>query len=282
MFLVTDRTGRFSPLKATTLAILLAPFAWILYRAGAHDLGPLPVKEALHMAGDWALRFLIATLAMTPAQRIFNWPKLALIRRMAGVGTFCYAALHFVLYIAYSKFDVGFVASEIVYRFYLLIGFVALLGLSALAATSTDAMVRKLGAKWKKLHQLVYGISVLALLHAFIQYKLDATPAALMAGFFLLFMVYRFAIKRRVAWTPAVLAGCAALGAAAAAAAEFAWYRLATGVDPVRVLKANFVVMHGIRPAVWVLIAGLAVAAVYAIKKSAPRLASATSRSPAR
>jgi methionine sulfoxide reductase heme-binding subunit len=280
MFLVTDRTGRFSPLKAATLAILLAPFAWLLYRAGAHDLGPLPVKEALHVAGDWTLRFLVATLALTPAQRIFNWPKLALVRRMAGVGTFCYAALHFALYFAYSKFDLVFVASEIVLRVYLLIGFVALIGLSALAATSTDAMVRKLGPRWKRLHQLVYGISVLALLHAFIQYKLDATPAALMAGFFLLFMIYRGAIKRRIVWTPAVLAACAALGAVAAAATEFAWYGLATGVNPVRVLQANLVFMHGIRPAVWVLIAGLAVAAVYAIKKAAPR--AVTSQSPAR
>jgi methionine sulfoxide reductase heme-binding subunit len=282
MFLVTDRAGRFSPLKAATLAILLAPFAWLLYRTGAHDLGPLPVKEALHVAGDWALRFLVATLALTPAQRIFNWPKLALIRRMAGVGTFCYAALHFTLYIAYSKFDLVFVASEIAFRVYLLIGFAALLGLSALAGTSTDAMVRKLGAKWKRLHQLVYGIAIFALLHAFIQYKLDATPAALMAGFFLLFMIYRVVIKRRMAWTPAVLAGCAALGALAAAATEFAWYRLATGVDPVRVLKANLVFAHGIRPAVWVLIAGLAVAAALTLKKYAPRVPAATSRSPAR
>src|SRR5512139_1796005 len=152
----TDRTGRFSPLKSFVLLLLLLPALHLGYRYLTNDLGPLPVKEALLVCGLWAVRFLIATLALTPAQRIFNWPKLALVRRMTGVAAGTYAIAHFLLYIANEKFKLAFVASEIALRIYLTIGFVGLVGLCLLTATSTDAAVRKLGPRWKQLHRLVY------------------------------------------------------------------------------------------------------------------------------
>ena len=103
--------------------------------------------------------FLMISLAVTPLRRIARFNQLVDVRRMIGVGAFVYAAAHISLYVADQMFDLWKVASEIVLRLYLTIGFVALLGLAALAATSTDGMVRRLGGKrWQRLHQAIYGI----------------------------------------------------------------------------------------------------------------------------
>ena len=264
---ITDRTGRFSWLKTATLAGLLAPAAYLGYRYATHDLGPLPVKETLLVCGLWAIRFLVLTLVLTPAMRIVNWPKLALVRRMTGIAAFAYAAAHVSLYVVMSKFDWGFVASEIFSRFYLTIGFATLTGLAILAATSTDGAVRALGRRWKQLHRLVYGLAALALWHFFLQSKIDVTQATLMAGLFLLLMIYRVAISRRLALSMPVLAACAVIAAVLTAGLELAWYGLATGVDPWRIAAANLKLSYGIRPAVAVLLAGLAVTPLPALRK---------------
>lgn len=268
MALWTDRSGRFSWLKTSVLVLVLIPAVLTAYALWQNDLGPLPYKEALHRIGDWTIRFLVLTLALTPLQRILGWPKLALIRRMLGVTTFAYALAHLCLYVVNEKFDLAFVASEIAKRFYLTIGFTALVGLCLLAATSTDWAVRKLGRNWKRLHLIVYGIAALALFHYFIQSKIDVSQAVLWTGFFLLLMSYRVAIKMRLPLTPFVLLGCALAAALLTAAVEFAWYGLATGVDPFRVLKANLVFAYGLRPAWIVLITGLAVAILPWLKQA--------------
>ncbi len=276
----TDRSGRFSALKTAVLILALLPALYYAIELWQNNLGPLPYKEALHRIGDWTVRFLIVTLALTPLQRILMWPKLALIRRMLGVTTFAYALTHFSLYIANEKFDLVFVASEIAKRIYLTIGFTALIGLSLLAATSTDWALRKLGRNWKRLHMIVYAIAVLALLHYYMQSKIDVSQAVMWSGFFILLMIYRIALKFRFALTPLVLAACAVAAALMSAFVEFAWYGLATGVDPFRVLKANLVFAYGLRPAWIVLIAGLVAALLPWIK---PAYAAATARlSPAR
>jgi sulfoxide reductase heme-binding subunit YedZ len=273
---LTDRAGRFSWLKALTLAGLSMPAIYLAYRYWTFGLGPLPVKEALLQCGLWAVRFLIITLALTPAQRILNWPKLALVRRMTGIGAFSYAAMHFTLFIINSKFDLGFVASEILLRFYLTIGFVALFGFSLLAATSTDWAVRKLGRRWKQLHRIVYGIALLALLHFFLQSKIDVSQATMMAGFFFTLMIYRLVMRRRIPLSAVVLSLCAVAGSLTTALAEFAWYRLATGVDAWRIVKANFMLGYGLRPAVIVLLTGLGVAALPLLRGLWAKLASRT------
>lgn len=254
---ITDRQGRFSPLKTATLALALLPALVISYWFLTDQLGPLAVKAALRLVGDWTIRFLVITLALTPLQRVLNWPRIALIRRMLGVTAFAYALAHLLLYIANVKYDLVFVATEIALRIYLTIGFVTLLGLSLLAATSFDAAVRKLGRKWKLLHQSVYGLAVLGLLHYFIQTKADVSPATLMAGFYFLLMIYRVFINRRIALRPVVLAASAGLAGLLTVITEFAWYGLATGIDPWRIAKANFLFTFGLRPAIIVMLAGL-------------------------
>ena len=264
---ITDRAGRFSALKTVTLAALATPALWLAYRAVTHDLGPLAVKEALLVLGLWAVRLLLVTLVLTPAQRFLNLPRLALVRRMTGVAAFAYAAGHLLLYIVMEKFNLIFVASEIALRIYLTIGFAAVLGLAVLAATSTDAMVRRLGKRWKPLHKLIYVIAPLAVLHFFMQSKIDASEATLMAGLFALLMIYRLLISRKLQPSLLVMSAAALLGAVATAAIEFAWYGLATGVDPWIVAKANVMVSLGLRPAPLVLLAGLAVAVIVALRR---------------
>jgi methionine sulfoxide reductase heme-binding subunit len=262
MMIWNDRQGRFSPLKTATLALAVAPAIVIAYWFFTGALLPLSIKNAIHLVGDWAVRFLILTLALTPLQRIFNYPKIALVRRMLGVTAFAYAMSHFILYIININYDLNMLISEITHRFYLTIGFIALLGLSALAATSFDSAVRKLGAKWKTLHRIVYGLAVLALFHYFIQSKLDVSAATLMAGFFILAMTARFMISRRMTLTPLNIAYAAGAATALTMLTEYAWYSFATGVKPYKVFLANFMVGHGLRPAIIILITGLAISAL--------------------
>src|SRR5262249_11469505 len=142
-----------------------------------------PLNDLIHRAGYWALLFVVMSLAITPLRRIGRFAALVDVRRMIGVGAFCYAATHISLFIADKMFDLTKVASEIVLRLYLTIGFVALLGLSALAITSTDGMVRRLGGRrWQRLHQLIYLIVLLALIHFFQQTKADVWVPTFVAG----------------------------------------------------------------------------------------------------
>lgn len=274
----TDRAGKFSPLKTTVFVGLCLPALWLIWSATNSTaagttslLGPRPVTEAIHQTGDWAIRFLWLSLAVTPLRRIANWPKLIVVRRMVGVAALVYALLHFALYTVDLKFDFARVASEIALRFYLTIGFVALLGLATLGATSTDAAIRRLGSKWGRLHSIVYVIGLLAGFHFFIQSKADVYEPTLMAGWFLLLMLYRLAHARGFDITsPWVLGAVAVLAALGTVAIEYAWYALATGVPPGRVLAANLQFSFSIRPAWWVLATGLAVAVLGLIRRKAP------------
>src|SRR5256885_6076125 len=107
-------------------------------------------------------------------RRVLQWPRLILVRRMLGVAASAYGLAHISLYLADLKFDLAKAATEIALRIYLTIGFTALLGLAALAATSTDAMVRRLGARrWQRLHRLIYVIALLAVVHSCVPLELD-------------------------------------------------------------------------------------------------------------
>ncbi len=158
-----------------------------------------------------------------------------------------------------QDFAIGKVVSEIALRFYLTIGFVALLGLIALGVTSTDAMIRRMGGAWNRLHRLVYPIAVLALVHHFLQAKVDVGPAVLMAGAFVLLMAYRTLQKSPIGLSPSALAVTAILGGVVTGAIEVGWYGLFTGVPAGRVLAANLDPTM-LRPAWIVAAGGLAVA----------------------
>ncbi len=298
MPLLHDRAGRFSPLLALTLLGLLAPAAWLAVRALHGDFSggaalpgvppgfgdaagapaapfggaapsafggeqARPITGAIHFTGDWAIRFLLLSLAVTPFRKLLHWPRLVLVRRRIGLAALAYAVLHLALYAADQDFVLTKIVSEIALRIYLAIGFVALIGLVALGATSTDGAVKRMGARnWSRLHKLAYPIAGLALLHFTMQSKLDISDPAWMWGLFLWAMGWRILQNRGDrATSPVWLVWLAVAAALATAFSEAAWYGLATGVDPARVLAANFSVRLGLRPCWIVLLFGLAAAA---------------------
>jgi sulfoxide reductase heme-binding subunit YedZ len=254
-----DRQGRFSWMKALVLAAAPIPGLVTAYWWIDGDLGGRPVTEAIHNTGLWAIRFLMIALAVTPARAVFDRPRLILLRRMLGLTALAYAAAHFSLYIVDQHFSAVAVVTEILKRFYLLIGFIALTTLIALGVTSTDGMIRRMGAWWKRLHYLVYPVAVLALLHYFIQSKANVSEAVVFAGIYLWLMGLRLL---PAAWrpNPAALLGLAVVAGLATAGVEFAWYALATGINPWRVLAVNETLRFGLRPAHIVALGGAGVA----------------------
>ncbi len=260
-----DYSGRLSPLKLTVFAALFVPVGWVAFAYGFGLLGARPLNEAIREIGLWTIRLIFLALAVTPLRQVWQWPRLILVRRMIGVAAFAYVLIHFSLYTASEAFDLAKVASEIVLRFYLTIGFAALLGLAALAATSTDAMVRRLGGKrWQLLHRLVYAIGVLAVIHYCFQAKLDRWQPTIMAGLLLWLLGYRlllwrFGVRGHLAlpW----VAGLGLVAALATALGEAVYFRLAFHAPLMRILDANLSLATGIRPAVIVLAIGLAVTA---------------------
>jgi sulfoxide reductase heme-binding subunit YedZ len=148
--------------KVVVAMVALAPFMWLVWGALRGTLGANPAEALIRSTGDWTLRFLCLTLAVTPARVIANLPPLARMRRMLGLFVYFYAALHLL---AYSWFDMGFelsdIGRDIVKRPFILV-------LTPLAATSFNSAVRALGARrWQALHKAVYLIAVLAVLHFF-------------------------------------------------------------------------------------------------------------------
>lgn len=254
-----DNAGRFSALKAAVFAGLFLPALWLALRAAMNDLGPRPFDILIHETGQWAVYFLLGSLAITPARRILHWPRLILIRRMTGLAAAAYVVMHVFLYIADESFLIGHVAREIVTRIYLTIGFAALTGLLVLSATSTNAMIRRMGAaRWNALHRIVYSIGVLAIVHYLMQSKLDIYSASLTGGLLIWLLAYRAAIAKLGTMNLARLAGLAIVAALATALGEALWFSAMTGISGWRVLAANLDVHVMLRPAWWVLMAGLA------------------------
>ncbi len=231
----------------------------------AEGFGARPINNVIHRTGYWALIFLMTSLAVTPLRRVARFNQIVDVRRMIGVGAFVYAAAHISLYVADQMFDLWKVASEIVLRLYLTIGFAALLGLSALAVTSTDGMVRRLGRRrWQNLHNVIYGIGLLALIHFFQQTKADVSVPTFVAGLFGWMTGYRLLIKLRnsrdepPAW---MLFGLSVVIALLTFIAEAVGIGIVFNVSPFRVLQTafDFSDLTMLRPGWLVLGAGLIV-----------------------
>jgi len=161
--------------KPLLFAAALLPFGWLAYGVVAavlwnvNTLGPNPAEYLIRSTGDWTLRFLCLTLAVTPLRVITAQPALARFRRMLGLFTYFYAALHLLCYAGFDMgLDVGEIARDIAKRPFILVGFSAFVLLTPLAATSFNRAIRALGApRWQALHRLVYLVAGLAILHFF-------------------------------------------------------------------------------------------------------------------
>ena len=156
-------------------ALALVPAARIAWLAGAGELGPNPIAEAMNRLGFWTLTLLLATLAPTPIQIVSGWKWPLRLRRMLGLETFLYVCLHFAVYLGVDQFfDLPAIWKDIVKRKFITVGFAAFVLLIPLAITSTDRIVRRLGfVRWKRLHRLIYVAAVLGVVHFVWRVKSD-------------------------------------------------------------------------------------------------------------
>jgi len=265
-----DYSRKLSPLKLTVFIALFLPAGWTAIAFVTGNLGARPLTEAIHQQGLWTIRLILIALAITPLRAILQWQRLILVRRMVGVAAFAYVMLHFALYITDENFNLVTVASELVKRIYLTIGFTALVGLAVLAATSTDKMVRRLGRKWQNLHRLVYVICVLGLIHYSMQSKLEQWEPTIADGIFVWLMGYRllawkFAVRGRLPLPWVAGLGVAATILTAFGEAVYFLIAFAGRVTLTTALGTNFSLQLGVRPAVVVaafslivLVAGIA------------------------
>ncbi len=190
-------------LKAFVFALALVPLAQLV--AGAfwfpEWLGANPAEFINRATGRWALRFLLITLAVTPLRMLTGWNWLLRFRRMLGLFVFFYAVTHVTSYAGFDRvFQLEEILKDIAKRPFITVGFTALLLLIPLAATSTNAMVRRLGAKrWLALHRLVYLIAPLGVLHFWWMVKRDLTQPAIYAAILAVLLGYRIVVRFRAA-----------------------------------------------------------------------------------
>ena len=180
-------------LKPITFVAASVPFVLLVVDAFTGGLGVNPVETITHSTGKTALQLLALTLAVTPFRRVSGWNVLARLRRMLGLFTFFYAGMHFLTYaILDASLDPAYVLDDILERPYITVGFTAFCILVALAATSTDGMVRRLGGlAWRRLHKLVYVAGGCVVLHYLWLVKADYLEPAIYAGIFALLMALR-------------------------------------------------------------------------------------------
>lgn len=185
----------FSPLVLTKLGVFvfgLVPFGLLLYGAFNDRLGANPIETLTHGTGDWALRFLLITLAVTPLRRLSGWTMLQRLRRMLGLFAFFYACLHFLIWFWLDQsLSLSAMVEDVIKRPYITVGFLAFVLLIPLAATSTRGMMRRLGRNWQRLHRLVYAVAVLAVLHFLWLVKADWTEPALYGAILSLLLLSR-------------------------------------------------------------------------------------------
>ncbi|HEY7871553.1 MAG TPA: protein-methionine-sulfoxide reductase heme-binding subunit MsrQ [Rudaea sp.] len=194
---------RIAALKPLVFAACLLPLAHLVWDAVQGTLGTDPVAQMEHRSGDWALRLLLATLAITPLRRLSGWHKAVRFRRMLGLFAFFYVSVHLTIYLV---IDLGGFWSqllgEIVKRPYITVGFAAWLLLIPLALTSTQGMMRRLGRNWQRLHRLVYPIALLGVLHYFWLVKADHREPALYLAVWGVLMLARLPLKLRAPHRP--------------------------------------------------------------------------------
>lgn len=188
-------------LKAIVFVVAAVPFVRLAIGVFYFPdwLGANPAEFITRATGDWTLRFLLITLAVTPLRHLTGWNWLLRLRRMLGLYAFFYALVHLSSYVAFDHlFDVGEIVRDIVKRPFITVGFATLVLLIPLALTSTDAMVRRLGARrWLMLHRLVYVIAPLGVLHFWWMVKRDITEPAIYAMILTLLLGYRLFRRTR-------------------------------------------------------------------------------------
>lgn len=183
----------FAWFKRALFVVALVPLAAIVAAGVQGELGPNPVETVIRHFGEWALRFLVLTLAVTPLRRLAGWNQLARLRRMIGLYAFFYAALHLASYVVLDKsLLIEEVLDDLTERPYIMVGMGAFALMVPLAATSLDRAVRRLGGRrWRQLHRLAYVAAVGGVIHFWWLVKADIAEPLIYAAIFAVLFVLR-------------------------------------------------------------------------------------------
>jgi methionine sulfoxide reductase heme-binding subunit len=265
-----DREHGWSWLKAGTFALMFAPAIWLIdqYRSG--EFGPVPMGGLTYWSGLWATALLLLVLAITPAVTILRSGRLTIVRRMVGVTALVYTIAHIIIYFALRLWDFTRIGREMVTRPSLILATAATLGLIALGATSLDVAVERMGLSWQRLHNTVYVVTALALVHYLLSPGIFSDQY-LTSGMFFWLMSWRALARRRLGADAFTLAILAVVSTLFTALLEAGWVWAYHGYEPAGTLAANFSLELGV-PAAWKMLAlGLAVALVAALQPARKR-----------
>jgi len=191
-------------LKPLIFAAALGPLAYLALGAWQGRLGANPIETVTRSTGLWTLRFMLITLAVTPARRLTGWNDIVRVRRMLGLFAFFYGSLHLVTYVWLDQFfDLAAIAKDVVKRPFITAGFSAYALLVPLAITSTSGMIRRLGGRWwRRLHRLAYAAAALGVVHYWWLVKLDTQPprnyGILLAGLLLMRAATSWRARRQI------------------------------------------------------------------------------------
>ena len=190
--------------KAVLFLLSLVPLAYLIGRAFEQKLTANPIEYITHFTGDWIIRFLMITLAVTPLRNLFNRPQITRFRRMMGLFAYFYGCLHFLIWSVLDKqLDPHIMWEDILKRWYITVGMAALLGMTPLAITSTAGWVRRLGyQRWQKLHRIVYGCAVLGVVHYYLLVKSDIRLPVMYGAILAILLWYRWMVSIRKKPTP--------------------------------------------------------------------------------
>ena len=227
-----------------------------------------------YWSGLWATALLLLALAITPASTIFGWRQLIIVRRMIGVTALAYTFAHIVIYFALRFWNFASIAHEMATRFSLILATLATIGLIALGATSLDAAIARMGAKgWQRLHNAIYVITALALVHYLL--SPDVYPEQyLTSGMFFWLMVWRLLNSRGLGTDARALVALAVASSLFAAMLEAGWLWAYHGYEPMWTLHNNLTLDLGVPPAWKLLALGLMIAVVaFAQQAQRPRAA---------
>jgi sulfoxide reductase heme-binding subunit YedZ len=257
-----DRKREFSWLKAGMFALMFAPGIWLIYQVETEQFGPVPLGGMTYWSGLWATALLLLALAITPAMTILRWSRLIIVRRMIGVTALAYTIAHIIIYFALRFWNFASIAYEMVTRISLILAILATIGLIALGATSLDAAIARMGAKgWNRLHNTVYAIAALALVHYLL--SPDSYPEQfLTSGMFFWLMVWRLLNRRGLGTDARALAVLAVASSLFAAVLEAGWLWAYHGYEPIWTLRNNLTLDLGVPPAWQLLALGLMIAIV--------------------
>ena len=179
--------------KVPVWILSLAPLCWLGWRAYTNDLTANPIEFITHFTGDWAIRFVVFTLAITPLRKLLKLPDLIKFRRLLGLFAFFYATLHFLTWFVLDKyFDMHEILGDFAKRRFITMGLLAFSAMIPLAITSTSGWIRRIGGKrWQKLHKLIYVTGIAAVIHYWWLVKSDIRQPLLYATLVGVLLLYR-------------------------------------------------------------------------------------------